>query len=488
MAVLLILCLCGATSRLRAREMPPLVAPQQAPHVSPPAVHTFPNGLEMAVIERHDLPVVTLTLAIRSGSEADPPGLPGTAQLAAAMLDQGASHRSAMQIAALVDGAGGTLDTGAEWDDSYARLTVLSGETPLAFDLLSGITIHPQFAARELARVRKQTLSALDVLRHEPGYLADTAIERIVFSGTPYAHPAEGVEQSIGRITAGDLRAFHSRYYQPANAVLVVSGDVGTAQALELAQRYFGGWQGTGPPIRAAVKSPPAHPSRRIVVIDDPDAVQTEIRVASLAIARDSPDYDALTVANQVLGGPAENILFTALRSRRGLVYGASSSIVCYRNAGVWELQTATGSDTTIEALRVILDEMKRLRHSALGDEDVQMAQKYLIGHMALQFDTPDRTAERILDLMVYNLPLNTWSLYPQKVRQLTRDQVLEATRHYLDPRQAVIVLVGNAAAFKQHLKEFGPVRIIPLARVDLSAAGLESPSQAAAVGTSGGG
>ena len=485
-AALIVLFCPAAVGLLAARELPPSVPSPQPPHVPAPVVRTLPNGLKIAVIERPGLPIITLTLAIRTGSEADPPELPGTAQLAASLLNEGAAHLTAARIASLIDGAGGTISTGADWDDSYATLSVLRSYTPLAFDLLSGIVIHPKFAPQEVERIRKQTLSALDILRHDPGYLADTLIERMAFEGTSYAHPADGVEGSVRRITPQDLRAFHSRYYQPANAVLVVSGGVQTAQALDLAERTFGGWQGSGPPVAPSVKPSQPSRSRQIVVIDDPDAVQTEIRVANPAIGRDSPDYDALSVANQILGGPAENLLFSALRSRRGLVYGASSNLVCYRSAGAWESQTATSTDTTLETVRLMLDQMKRLRHRALGGEDLRMAQDYLIGHMALQFDTSDQIAGRVLDLMIYNLPLNTWNLFPQKIRQLTRSEVLQATRRYLHPSRAVIVLVGNATGFKQNLKKLGRVRIIPMARVDLAAASLESPPKPA-IGTASG-
>ncbi len=472
----------GALSLLSARELPPAALPPQPPRVSVPVVHSLPNGLKVAIIERHDLPLVTMTLAIRTGSEADPSGLPGTAQFVASLLDEGATHRSAMQIAALIDGAGGALDTGAGWDNSYVTLSVLSGQTQLGFDLLSDITLHPKFAAQEVERIRKQTLSALDILRHDPGYLADTAVERMVFAGTPYAHPADGVEESIHRITPEELRAFYARYYQPKNAVLVVSGDVQTARAMDVVNHYFGGWQGSGLPLRPAVqplqKAQITH-SRQIIVIDDPDATQTKIRVANRAVGRNSPDYDALAVANQILGGPAENLLFTVLRGRHGLAYGASSDLVCYRGAGAWESKTATSTDTTLVAVRLMLGQMKRLRHHAIGSEDIQMAQDYLIGHMALQFDTPDRVAERFLELMIYNLPLNTWTAFPQAIDRLTKDQVLDATRRYLNPDRAVIVLVGNASVFKQNLKQLGQVRVIPMDKVDLAAVDLESAEAA---------
>ncbi len=478
MVIILALMWCSlAVARLPAREFPPFAPSPQPPTVPIPVVRTLANGLQVAILARHALPLVTLTVAIRTGAEADPPDLPGTAQFLASLLGEGTTHRSAQRVAELVDGAGGTLDTGAEWDDSYATLSVLSDHTKLAFDLLSDVVLHPKFSAQQVERVRRQTLSALDVLRHDPGYLADTVVERMVFEGTPYAHPEDGVEQSVRLITPADLAAFHARFYQPANAVLVVTGDVTTNQAMEFARRYFGGWKGKGKFSQPPVRPQPAPGGRKIVVIDDPGAVQTEIRIANPAAGRRSKEYAALSVANQILGGPAENLLFGALRRRRGLVYGASSDLVCYRSAGAWEAKTSAPTSDTIEAIRLILKEMWELRRHALGESDLGMAQNYLIGHMALEFDASDKIADRVLDLMIYNLPFDYWSHFPAEIRGLTRQEVLAATRRYLDPRRAAIVLVGNAADFQQGLSSFGSVRVIPLSRIDLAAANLEVPA-----------
>ncbi|MDE3178397.1 MAG: insulinase family protein, partial [Acidobacteriota bacterium] len=153
------------------------------------------------MVERHETPALSLTLAIRTGSEADPPDLPGTAQFVASLLNEGTKKRTAQQIAAAVDGMGAIFDSGAEWDDSWATLRVLNNHTREGFALLSDMVIHPAFAPAEIARLRRQTLSALKVLRRDPVYMADTLVEREVFWGTPYSHPANGVEESIERLT-----------------------------------------------------------------------------------------------------------------------------------------------------------------------------------------------------------------------------------------------------------------------------------------------
>ncbi|MGH9398484.1 MAG: M16 family metallopeptidase [Terriglobia bacterium] len=478
-SITMLLAICGwlVPCSLPARDLPPVVPPPAPVTIPMPSIRALANGLKVVVLESHGLPAVTLTLATRTGAEADTSQLPGTAQFVASLLNEGTKTRTAQQIAEAVDGMGAMFDSGAEWDDSWASLSVLSDHTGEGFSLLSDMVINTAFAPAEINRLRRQTISALEILRRDPGYLADTLLEREVFWGTPYSHPANGVEESVRSLSRRDLERFHDRYYQPSNAILVVVGDIGTERAFDLAQKYFGGWKDS-----EALPNPQPAPlaapkSRRVVVIDDPNAVQTEIRVANVGINRSSPDYDALTVANQVLGGPAENWLFTVLRTRRGLVYGASSSLVCYRSEGAWEIKTSTRTAETGKAVDLILRQMKRMDSRAISQDELANAKDYLVGNMALDFETSSQIAEHILDLMVYDLPLDTWNQKAQKIRALTIDGVWAATRDYLKPGSAVIVLVGNAAGFKNALKGLGPARIIPMADVDLASATLERPA-----------
>lgn len=425
------------------------------------------------VVERHSLPLVTLHLAIKAGAEVDPTDLPGTAQLVAILLPQGTSERSAQQIAESIDSVGGTIETGAEWDHSFAALTVLSDYTDLAFDLLADMVVRPTFGAAEVERKRKQTLSALEVVENDPDYLASTAFHRILFAGTPYGHPEDGTAQAVGKITAESLRAFHAQYYRPSDAILAVVGDISPEEGFRRAEKFFGSWQPGLPPAPPPRISSPAG-SRQVVVIDKPDAVQTEIRIGNVGIPRDSPDYYALSVANQVLGGPAANRLFRALRSRQGLTYSASSELVCHRSLGSWVAKTFTRTPKTMESVHEAIEQMKRLRDRPVSEQELEAAKGYLIGHLALEFETSEGVASQFLELMLHSLPLDYWSRYPERIRALGAEEVWSATRRYLDPERSTIVLVGDAQGFKKDLKKLGPARVIPLRRLDFAAANLE--------------
>ena len=453
-----------------AREYPPSVPPPQPTGVPLPAVRLLSNGLRVVAIERRSLPLLTLRLVIQAGAAADPKDLPGLASLTAAVLPEGTTRRDAHALATEVDSAGGMLDTATDWDKSVIVLSVPSHHAELAFDLLADIVIHPAFAAAEVERQRQQTLSALEVVRADPAYVADNVFRQVIFSGTPYGHPSDGFPEAVRRMTPEDLRLFHAAHYRPGTAILAVVGDISAEEAFKRAEKFFGRWEGKSDTGLRDTQVRPPRPFRRrqVLVVDKPDAVQTEIRIGNLGVRRGNSDYEALSLANQILGGPAANHLFRALRTQRGLTYGASSELVAHREMGVWMAKTSTRTPETVKTVQLALDQMTLLRDHSLKEDEFESARSYLIGHRAVEFETPEARAGEFADLLLQGLPLEYWNEFPEKVRAINTDEVWRATRRYLDPEANVIVLVGNAAAFKKDLKKLGHVRIISLQELNL--------------------
>ena len=478
--VLLLVGLLAGLVAARARDFPP-DAPPPKPLVLPvPQVRRLSNGLKIVAIERHSLPLLSLRLVVKSGAEADPPALAGTAQFVAGLLTQGTERRSARDIAEAIDLVGGSIDTGADWDASFAALTVLSDHAYLGFDMLADVVLHPSFASSEVERRRTQTLSALNVMRNEPVYVADTVFNALIFAGSPYGHPLDGTEDSVQRVTRADLQNFHQQFYRPDNSILAIVGDMSAERAFQWAERSFGGWSTAKHSASPPVILPGVRQQRQVIVIDKPDAVQTEIRAGNLAIRRDSADFYALTVANQILGGPAANRLFKALRTQEGLTYGASSELVCQQSLGSWVAKTNTRNLETWKSLRLVLDETRRLREPITGPE-LRTAQSYLIGHMALEFETSNDIASQMLELIVHDLPLDYWNRFPERIQALSSDDVAEATRRYLDPEKNIVVLVGDARTFSRELKKLGPHDVIPLQELDFGSPTLRRTARAAA-------
>ncbi len=460
----------------------PAIPPPVAASLPAAAVKTLPNGLRVVVIERRSAPLVSVNALVMSGAECDPPREAGMAEMVAGLLPQGTEKRTAMELAQLVDQAGGTIDSGADWDKSLVSVSVLSKQRRLAFDALSDILIRPAFRPQGIERFRRQTISALQVLWQDPGYVADAAIRRLAFDGTPYGHPADGTVASNSRITRDDIVKFHREYYRPNNTILAVLGDISTKQAFKLAVKYFGNWQGGEIPARPAAQAEPMMPADSILVIDKPDAVQTEIRVGNPGIPRASPAFVPLTVANEILGGPAANRLFQALRTERGLVYGASSHLDCYRDAGAWIAKTSTRTPETDEALAIMLKQIERLRSRHVNSYELAMARNYLTGHQALEFESMNGIAAHTLGLMLYGLPLDYWNRFPQEIAQLDSGKIESAVKHYLHPKNDAIVLVGNSAEFLKGVRKFGRVTVISIDRLDLESPTLEREAASAPV------
>src|SRR5205814_128504 len=255
------------------RESPPTVPPPKPFVMTAPTVRTLSNGLKVLVIERRGLPMLTLRLVVKTGAEADPPDLAGTAQIVAGLLNEGTTHRTAFQIAETVDDAGGNVDNSAGWDESYLGLSVLADHAELAFDLVADMVMHPAFAPSEVDRARRQMTSSLELLKGDPSYVADTVYDELEFRGTAYGHPADGTVASASRVSPPDLQWFHDRYYRPSNAILAVVGDIAAEQAFALAEKFFAGWPEAPSPQPISALAPPSESHREILIVDKPDAV-----------------------------------------------------------------------------------------------------------------------------------------------------------------------------------------------------------------------
>jgi zinc protease len=457
-------------------EAPPGPLPARDVNFPPYEIRTIENGMRVVVVMHHEQPVVTLRLLLQAGSVCDAPGKSGVAALAAALLDQGTTTRSAEQIADTIDSIGGGLGTGAGNDLSFANVVVMKDSLALGFDLLSDVVRNPAFKQEEIDRQRQQAVSSLKVSFEDPDFVASVVFDRLVYGFHPYGMPGSGTPESLQSITATDLQAFHQRYYAPNNAILAVVGDVTAEEAFASAERVFGNWAKRDvPPVQSA-EQPVA--TRRLVIVNKPDAVQTEIRVGHLGIQREHKDYLAMDLAVKILGGEGSNRLHRVLRSERGLTYGAQASMQSLKQGGDFMADTDTRTETTAEVLRVIVDEFQKLQRERVHERELADAQAYLAGSFPLTIETPDAIAAQVLDVLFYGLPLSDIETYRERVNDITVADIQRVARQYLRPDRLSVVLVGNAAAFTDTLKGvgFSTFEVVNLADLDLTAADFRRP------------
>jgi zinc protease len=464
-------------------EQPPRPLPAREVNFPPYELKTLKNGLQVVVVQHHEQPVVTLRLLVRAGAAQDPDGKQGLAVLTAALLDQGAGTRSAAAIADAIDTIGGGLTTGAGSDLSVADVLVMKDSLAFGFDLLSDVVRRPAFDQAELDRQRQQALSGLKVNYEDPDYVASLVFDRLVYGFHPYGLPNTGTPESLARLNVDDLRGFHKTWFVPNNAILGIVGDVSSAEALAAAEKAFADWQSADLP-KSDHAAPPT-PTRRVVVINKPDAVQTEVRVGHIALPRTHPDFLAFDLALKILGGEGANRLHQVLRSDRGLTYGASADVSALRESGDFVADTDTRSDATGEVLRLIVDEVARLQREPVSMRELRSAQDYLAGKFPLTIETPGAIATQVLDVLFYGLPKGEIETYRDRVNAITPSDIQRVARQYLHPDRLSVVLVGNAAAFTGQLAGVGFDRFeqVELPQLDLSSVTFQRRARPAAAG-----
>jgi zinc protease len=469
----------GAQTADWPSESPPRPLPAREVKFPPYAMRTLANGLQVIAVSHHEQPAVSLRLLIRAGGAQDPEKRPGVASLAAALLDQGTSSKSAEQIAHTIDSIGGALGTGSGSDFTSVTAVVMKDSLGVGLDLLSDVARNATFVPQEIELQRKQMLSGLTVSYDDPEYLAGVVFDRLVYGYHPYGRPDAGTPDSIASITREDLLAFHKAWFGANNAILAIVGDVTPEEAFAGAQRAFGSWDKAGSTAVKPAEPPP--PTRRLIIIDRPGAVQTEIRVGNTALPRKHPDYLALDLAIKILGGEGGNRLHRVLRSDRGLTYGASADLNALKETGNIRADTDTRSDSTAEALRLLVDEMWRLQRQRVSDRELLDAQAYLTGSFPLTVETPGAIALQILNAVFYGLDLNELETFRERVNAVTVDDIQRVARTYLHPDRLSIVLVGDASRFEKQLAGlgFGTFERIPVTQLDLGSPDLRKRSTA---------
>lgn len=469
----------SALERSWPTEGPPRPLTARPVKFPPYEIRTLGNGLQVVLVSHHEQPAVSARMIVRAGAARDPKGKLGVAMLTSSLLDQGAGSKTAQQIADTIDFAGGLLGTGAGSDLSYVNTIVMKDGLQLGLDLMAEVIRHPTFAPEEINRQKQQALSSLKVSLDDPDNVADQVIDRLIYGFHPYGLPGSGTPETLASLTREDFVDFHRQFYLPNNALLAIVGDVSPEEAMAGVEKAFGDWEPHEVPDFAPTAPPP--PVKRVVVIDKPDAVQTEIRVGQLGVERKNKDFVALDQAVKILGGEGANRLQQVLRTERGLTYGASADLDAYKVAGGIVAETNTRTETTAESLRVMVDQILRVQTERVYEGELQGAQNYLVGHFPLTIETPDAIATQVLNQLFYELPLEELQEYRQRVLSVVPADIQRVAKTYFMPDRLGIVLVGNADGFAKELAGIGYPQFerIPIEEVDLLAATLRHANAA---------
>ena len=447
------------------RSAPPkLGAPR--PLTLPPIVkRTLSNGIPVWIVEHHEVPVASVSLVIKSGATADPAGKYGLASLTAAMLDEGAGTRDALALADAIDFLGASLGTGAGFDSSSVSLYTPVARLADALAVMADVAIRPTFADKELERLRKERLTSLAQIKDNPPAIGSAAFPRLVYGATHrYGSGLAGTAASVTALTAADLRAFHAANYHPKNAHLIVVGDVQPDAAMAMLEKSFGAWTGTGTAAASQALTAPAPQARAVYLIDKPGAAQSVIRIGWAGVPRSTPDYYAIQVLNTILGGSFTSRLNTNLRETHGYAYGAGSSFDMRLSAGPFFATANVQTDKTSESITEFFKELANIG-KPISAEELEKAKNYLALGYPSDFETTQDVASKLSELVIYNLPENTFNEYVTKVQAVTAADVERVAKKYVTPDKFAVIVVGDLKTIEAGVRKLnlGTVRIVPV-------------------------
>ena len=443
----------------------------RAPEPGPPRPYHFPrvarraldNGLRLLVAENHNAPLVAIRTLIHSGADHDSAALAGLASMTAELLDEGAGDRDAVRLAEDLGILGASLGSGADWDATYVSVDVLSRNFVEAFAILGEVDRRPMLPASSLERVRSERLMELLQQRDEPASIAAKRFSSLIYGRGAYGNTIIGNPETVERLSIDDVRRYYAAHFVPNNSSLVIAGDVDAAAAIAAAERLFGDWQKAEIPPRPEV-APQQFSESRIYLIDRPTAVQSEIRVGHIGVARTTEDYFALSVMNAVLGGVFNSRINLNLRERHGYTYGARSLFAFRRQPGPFVVSAPVRNEVTRESVSEVLAELRRIRSGDIEEIELRDTKNYLMGVFPATVQSASDVAGRLLDMELYDLPHDYFDRYRENIAAVSKDDVERVARRYIDPERAVIVIVGNAKQIREPLGELG----VPIHEMDI--------------------
>jgi zinc protease len=449
----------AASSADRSR----LPALGEAPDLNLPPLQRaqLSNGLKLVLAERHDAPVVQLSLIADGGYAADAGIKAGTARLALDLLDEGAGDDDALALAARAERLGAQISAGSSLDTSFLNLNALRLRLEPSLDVFADVLLRPRFAADDLERLRQQQLAAIRQEKAQPLGLATRLYPRLIYGEDhAYGMPRSGTgnEDSVQAITLDDLRGFYSRWLRPDTATLLLVGDTTLEEIVPLLEQRLGGWQAPDSPPPAKQLADVALPEQpRLFLVNRTAAEQTLILAAHVAPPRSDPEDLAMQVANTVLGGNFVSRLNMNLREDKRWSYGASTGLSGAKAQRPFYAYAPVQSDKTVESLREIRRELEAIRGRApITADELAFARDSLVRSLPGENETAGDVAQSYTSVLVHELPDSYWNDYVDDIGALQLSQVNAAVQRLVQPQGLTWVIVGDLARIEQPVRALG--------------------------------
>jgi len=421
----------------------------------------LPNGMTLLLVENHEQPTLSVSLSFRAGSAYDPAGKEGVAAIVAELLTKGTPTQNAEQIAAAIEGVGGSIGASAGDDFLAVSADVLSDHAELAFSLLGDVSRRATFPDQELELARTRFLSALEVELSQAQNVAGRAFQQEIYGRNPYGRNTSAAAYKA--ITRDDVVGFAGRRLRPGGALLVVAGDITLPRARELATQAFGSWRGTAPPA-PAFPAPPAKRGTDILLVNRPGSVQSNIVIGNTTFLSTDTTYYAARIATHVLGGGSDSRLFIILREQKSWTYGSYAALRRNRGVGFWRATFEGRTEVTDSALTELLHQIDRIRTETISDSELVAAKGFLVGSFPLTIETPRQIAQVVSTARLLGLGPDYVQRYRERLAGVSSARARAAAQRAIHRDAFSIVVVGDAKALYDKLKAIAPVRLVDIA------------------------
>jgi zinc protease len=423
------------------------------------------NGAVVLLMERHDVPLIAFSAVLRGGAVSDPAGGSGVASLLAGLLQKGAGARDAVQFAETVASVGGQIETSVSTESISVNGSFLARDQQLMVELVADLLQRPRLEQAQFDTLRARQIEFIRAAKESDlGALAPIYGESELFAGHPYGRSVDGSEASLAAIKHADLQRYYQEQVGADRLILAVAGDFKAAQLKQRISRAFSGWRKAGtalPPLPKAERVA----SRRVLLVDAPESVQAYFWAGNVAVAKSDPRRPSLDVTNTLFGGRFTSMLNTELRIRTGLSYSASSRFDRLLQPGHWEMSSFTQTDTTIQALDLMLATLDQLHATGLDPKMVESGKSYVQGQFPLALETSEQWAAQLATLEFYGLDRRYIDDYSQQLGTVTAADSKKVIDEVFPPSTALaIVVIGNAGAIRDGLRKYGPITEMKLA------------------------
>ncbi len=421
------------------------------------------NGLNVWTIPVAGSSLVNVHLLVDAGAAAEGEPLGGVAALTAQLLVTGTLRLDASAFAEATERLGIEVSSESSWDSARGAFQSLPRHLDEGLGLLAEMMREPRFDPGEFERLKAERLADILQARSDPGRLADeTFLLHAYAADTPYRRLSAGSPETVETLSRDDVIAFHGAHYRPGLAHLVIAGSFDEETVTACVERHLGSWEGVGPGHRTIVPRP-AGP-RRIVIVDRPESVQSELRVGHIGIDRYDPRYFPAIVMSTALGGMFGSRLNRRLREELGYTYGARSGFDARRSAGVFTAAAAVQTDVTAPAIAELVALLETARTGTFDDAEVKEARNFQIGIFPLRFESTGGIAAAIEPIAVYGLADDFWQTYRDRIEAVSAAAAHEAAVELIRPEELLILAVGDAAVIRDDVQalSIAPVEVVP--------------------------